>query len=149
MITKALAGWLEGYRCSQCKSTESDTIDSRVSAGGRRRRRQCKQCGHRWTSYEVSEESFGLFAEIGRLFRDTEEMSTALIEKVAQIRAVLHLVEVPLGEAGFPGVEEASPADSLPVGLPPVAPVRKFVAAKRLPVYDFVVGDKVEGARLE
>lgn len=41
-------------RCPTCDSTESRVVDSRVSRGGRaiRRRRECTECGHRFTTYE-------------------------------------------------------------------------------------------------
>ncbi len=41
-------------RCPRCSSGESKVIDSRVAAGGaeRHRRRQCSECGERFTTYE-------------------------------------------------------------------------------------------------
>ena len=43
--------------CSKCGSLEDKVIDSRLSKDGRsiRRRRECVQCGHRFTTYEEIE----------------------------------------------------------------------------------------------
>jgi transcriptional repressor NrdR len=45
--------------CSKCGSLEDKVIDSRLSKDGRsiRRRRECLQCGHRYTTYEEIERS--------------------------------------------------------------------------------------------
>lgn len=44
-------------RCPNCESTESRVVDSRLSRGGRavRRRRECSDCDHRFTTYEYVE----------------------------------------------------------------------------------------------
>ena len=41
-------------RCPRCSSGKSQVIDSRVASGGaeRHRRRQCSDCGERFTTYE-------------------------------------------------------------------------------------------------
>ena len=39
-------------RCPYCNHTESKVIDSRDSTEGVRRRRECMQCGLRYTTYE-------------------------------------------------------------------------------------------------
>jgi transcriptional repressor NrdR len=43
--------------CSKCGSLEDKVIDSRLSKDGRsiRRRRECLECGHRYTTYEEIE----------------------------------------------------------------------------------------------
>ena len=53
--------------CSKCGSLEDKVIDSRLSKDGRsiRRRRECLQCGHRFTTYEELEH-----AELRVLKRD-------------------------------------------------------------------------------
>lgn len=45
--------------CSKCGSLEDKVIDSRLSKDGRsiRRRRECLQCEHRYTTYEEIERS--------------------------------------------------------------------------------------------
>lgn len=44
-------------RCPSCDYSEHKVVDSRGSRGGRaiRRRRECLQCGHRFTTYELIE----------------------------------------------------------------------------------------------
>lgn len=41
-------------RCQMCRSVETRVIDSRSAEEGRsiRRRRECSECGHRFTTYE-------------------------------------------------------------------------------------------------
>ena len=45
--------------CENCSCPHSDVIDSRkVCVGGNetiRRRRKCRDCEHRWTTYELEE----------------------------------------------------------------------------------------------
>lgn len=45
-------------RCPHCDSTENRVVDTRTSRGGRavRRRRECTECSHRFTTYEYVEE---------------------------------------------------------------------------------------------
>lgn len=49
-------------RCPFCKEDNDKVIDSRSSEGGRviRRRRECLECGRRFTTYEKIGESFKL-----------------------------------------------------------------------------------------
>ena len=44
-------------RCPQCDGTENRVVDTRTSRGGRavRRRRECSECGERFTTYEYVE----------------------------------------------------------------------------------------------
>jgi len=44
-------------RCPQCDDTENRVVDTRTSRGGRavRRRRECLECGERFTTYEYVE----------------------------------------------------------------------------------------------
>lgn len=39
--------------CPHCNAPRSKVTDSRPSGPAVRRRRQCRKCGHTWTSYEV------------------------------------------------------------------------------------------------
>jgi transcriptional regulator NrdR family protein len=38
----------------ECAHTNNYVRDSRASTDGIRRRRVCTDCGHRWTTYEIS-----------------------------------------------------------------------------------------------
>jgi hypothetical protein len=44
--------------CDKCGG-ESEVIDSREIYGTKRRRRQCKACGLRWSTYEVRWQPIG------------------------------------------------------------------------------------------
>jgi hypothetical protein len=44
--------------CPKCKTKTCETIESKKESLGQRRRKECKTCGHRLTTYEVSEEFF-------------------------------------------------------------------------------------------
>ena len=45
-------------RCPECDSSENRVVDTRTSRGGQavRRRRECTECGSRFTTYEYVEE---------------------------------------------------------------------------------------------
>lgn len=45
-------------RCPKCDNPKSRTIDSRPYEGTTRRRRMCKFCGARWTTYEAMAPEF-------------------------------------------------------------------------------------------
>ncbi len=49
-------------RCPYCGTLENRVIDSRLSQGGEvtRRRRECEQCGRRYTTYERVEQTLPL-----------------------------------------------------------------------------------------
>ena len=39
--------------CPECNKDDIKVVDSRDSLKTIRRRRACKSCGHRWTTYEI------------------------------------------------------------------------------------------------
>ncbi len=43
---------MAGLNCPQCGFDKTCVVDSRKVADGIRRRRECEQCGYRWTTYE-------------------------------------------------------------------------------------------------
>ena len=43
------------FECPQCGFPENRVIDSRPSKDSIRRRRECIECGFRWTTWEYSE----------------------------------------------------------------------------------------------
>lgn len=56
--------------CPACRRDDSRVLDSRPTKGrGRKRRVVCQHCGHRWTTYEVSE------ALINALLLDREHLN--------------------------------------------------------------------------
>lgn len=40
-------------KCPECGSGNWRVIDTRVTQGGRRRRKACNDCGARWTTIEI------------------------------------------------------------------------------------------------
>lgn len=42
--------------CPSCGEKNSGVLDSRNSRGSIRRRRVCRNCGERWTTYEVTQD---------------------------------------------------------------------------------------------
>ena len=52
--------------CPKCGHTKSGVVDSRKCADGIRRRRECENCGERWTTYEFPEEDMQVIKKIGK-----------------------------------------------------------------------------------
>jgi transcriptional regulator NrdR family protein len=46
---------MRGMGCPGCTSTETQVVDSRPSFGSIRRRRECQDCGTRFTTHEYHE----------------------------------------------------------------------------------------------
>jgi len=63
--------------CPKCKTKTCETIESRKESLGQRRRKECTTCGHRQTTYEVSEE----------FFREARELKS----NFAKIRSLLEV----------------------------------------------------------
>lgn len=68
-----------GVRCPECESSLSAVIDSRESSVGKKRRRKCQACGHRYTTWEMTEatvfthERTDLLKVLARLEKDATE----------------------------------------------------------------------------
>jgi transcriptional repressor NrdR len=78
-------------RCPKCGCQEDRVIDSRASREGAtiRRRRQCEQCGHRFTTYEeVEHEGLLVLKRDGRREEFSREKLLAGIKKACQKRPV-------------------------------------------------------------
>lgn len=41
-------------KCPACKGVDEFVIDSRDISEGQRRRRECRTCGHKWTTLEMN-----------------------------------------------------------------------------------------------
>ena len=63
-------------KCPYCTKTDNKVIDSRLSKDGRtiRRRRECLECGRRFTTYEKLEEIL-LFTRISWSFPHQNDSS--------------------------------------------------------------------------
>ena len=47
--------------CPHCESDRTDIIDTRTSGEHERRRRRCKECGFRFTTYELTKTEYERF----------------------------------------------------------------------------------------
>lgn len=57
--------------CISCGATTVDTIDSRMGdSGWRKRRKRCKTCKHRWTTYEIPVDQLSNLISILTKLRD-------------------------------------------------------------------------------
>ncbi|MFP3928645.1 MAG: transcriptional regulator NrdR [Desulfobacteraceae bacterium] len=78
-------------RCPYCTKTENRVIDSRLSKDGRtiRRRRECLECGRRFTTYEKLEEVLPMvIKKDGRREPFNRDKIISGIKKACQKRAV-------------------------------------------------------------
>ena len=78
-------------RCPKCGCQEDKVIDSRASREGAtiRRRRECAQCGHRFTTYEeVEHEGLMVVKRDGRREEFSRDKLLAGIKKACQKRPV-------------------------------------------------------------
>lgn len=93
-------------RCPKCGHQDDKVIDSRASRDGAtiRRRRECLQCAHRYTTYEVIERPRMIVVKRdGRMEDFSREKLAASIEKACQKRPVPQedmdaLVEAVIGD---------------------------------------------------
>ncbi len=78
-------------RCPYCTKVENKVIDSRMSKDGRtiRRRRECIECGRRFTTYEKLEEMLPMIVKKdGRREPFNREKITSGIRKACQKRPI-------------------------------------------------------------
>ncbi|MEI9959785.1 MAG: transcriptional regulator NrdR [Limisphaerales bacterium] len=78
-------------RCPKCGCQEDKVIDSRASREGAtiRRRRECAQCGHRFTTYEeVEHEGLMVLKRDGRREEFSREKLLSGLKKACQKRPI-------------------------------------------------------------
>ena len=70
-------------RCPKCGATKSSVIDSRQAEEGNtiRRRRECEECQHRFTTYERVEEGTLVVSELENLLKQITQSSKKKKEK--------------------------------------------------------------------
>ena len=69
------------FVCEKCGWEESTVKDSRPFENGIRRRRECANCGHRWTTYETIEKPYQQAQkDVKELYRYTAERMKAIVE---------------------------------------------------------------------
>src|SRR5271167_761208 len=78
-------------RCPKCGNQDDKVIDSRASREGStiRRRRQCLQCNHRFTTYEeIEHEGLMVVKRDGRREQFSKEKLLAGLKKACQKRPI-------------------------------------------------------------
>ena len=90
--TRAMKREYGGYECPVCQSPMS-VLDSRTAPlGGVRRRRECKSCSHRITTYEFEfTHNHKLLPAVESLLLDgydIEKMMSGYLEKVETMRSM-------------------------------------------------------------
>lgn len=79
--------WLSGERCPICGRDENSVVtDSRVKEFGRRRRRTCNNCGHRWWTVEIADDLAG---RLLRLTGGLESIAARITAAQADLRSLL------------------------------------------------------------
>ncbi len=83
-------------KCPKCGYEDTKVLESRLSNEGRavRRRRNCIQCNHRFTTYEKEELfAFSVVKKDGRIEPFIKEKSFRAIQTACQKRPIIHRVE--------------------------------------------------------
>ena len=62
--------------CEKCGGSNLYTIDSRPGRNGigTRRRKECADCGHRITTYEVTQKEYDLIQNSQKMLKKVQEM---------------------------------------------------------------------------
>lgn len=105
-----MAGYAGAMHCPVCSVTDTRVIDSRPAEGGEavRRRRECENCGHRFTTYERLEPTLMVRKRDGTLEpfsgrKLAAGLSAALAERPvsgSEVERVVALMEETLIAAG-------------------------------------------------
>jgi len=78
--------WKGAPLCPKCHSDQTKVIDVRqIKSGGWRRRRKCKSCQHRWTSYSdmfAKENRIDLLAASERLIKRLRSLEEEVVDMV-------------------------------------------------------------------
>jgi transcriptional regulator NrdR family protein len=57
-------------QCPSCGSEDLKTVDSRPSDGMIRRRKECKSCGGRFSTYEITEKEYNRLKRLVKVSQD-------------------------------------------------------------------------------
>lgn len=80
-----------GMCCPKCESVATDVVDSRPSGSTIRRRRRCRGCSHRWTTFEITTEGIDAvdFYEAQRLRGELDSLPPATCRAIASLILLL------------------------------------------------------------
>ena len=69
--------------CPLCKQGNTKTIDTRVSCNEAiRRRRHCVSCGHRWSTYEISEDVMREYNSLKDIVKKIQWSHSAVVHAI-------------------------------------------------------------------
>ena len=86
-LSKAENLGITGVACPKCNSTESQCLERRPSGATAKRRRECQQCGTRFTTYELTSEVLDSFKH-----RHADSLRTTLSKLDAVRRHISDLI---------------------------------------------------------
>ena len=75
------------FDCPECGCPENFVPDSRPVQNGIRRRRECIECGHRWTTYEYAKDL--IVKPLTKVPDDSSDTMQALLEIKAYIEKLI------------------------------------------------------------
>jgi hypothetical protein len=75
--------------CAKCGSGDNTVVDSRTLEFGRRRRRRCQRCRHRWSTVEVPLDFAQAAHRIMKTLDDTARLLVDLACDIDTVRAGL------------------------------------------------------------
>ena len=86
--------------CPNCGSGQTAIVDSRESGWGGetvRRRRRCRECGFRYSTFEITEESYNGLLKQQEMLREIVQnrgpkMAMALLDAVQEIDATVRWI---------------------------------------------------------
>ena len=71
---------LPGIRCCHCNSIDHGVIYTRDDASGIKRRRQCKECGEKFSTIETVDVATTQIMQLQRRFQNLERVKSLLAE---------------------------------------------------------------------
>lgn len=90
-----------GIQCPNCGNDESGVIDSRRASGTIRRRRRCVACNTRFTTYEGTDDAYGLSPVVAKSLLD---ILGTLQDKATHLRSTIERFKT--GSSGVSSLDE-------------------------------------------
>ena len=74
-------------RCGACGGGFIDVTDSRMTSVGRKRRRKCPSCNHRWTTFELAADTARSVRQIHANMAQIHGLMAETLRMVQQLKA--------------------------------------------------------------
>lgn len=74
-------------RCPACGGGFIDVTDSRMTSVGRKRRRKCPSCNHRWTTFELAADTARSVRQIHANMAQIHGLMAETLRMVQQLKA--------------------------------------------------------------